>query len=116
MLASASRNSITVVASSVCSDSVALASVASSDWAIALFSSMRRRTWPQISGVQLAVPSNVAVVTLPRWVVPVVVEVPVVVPVPVVPVPVVPVPVVPVPVVPVPVVVVPVVVVMPLPA
>ena len=44
MLASASRSSITVVASKVCSDSVALASVASSDCAIAVFSSTSRRT------------------------------------------------------------------------
>ena len=70
MLASAIRSSITVVASSVCSDSVALASVASSAWAMAVFSSIRRRTWPQMSSVQLAVPSRlpeVPAAATARW-------------------------------------------------
>lgn len=65
MLASAIRNSMTVVASNVCSDRVALASSASSDWAIAEFSSTKRRTCPHRSSVQLAVPSSVAEVLTP---------------------------------------------------
>ena len=79
MFASAMRNSMIVVASNVCSDSVALASVASSDCARAAFSSIRRRTWPQMSGVQLAVPSSVPEVVLRDVTVVAVVAAPVVV-------------------------------------
>ena len=52
------RSSITAVASAVCSESVALASVASLACAVAAFSSIVRRTEPHRSGAQLTLPSS----------------------------------------------------------
>ncbi len=58
MLASVIRSPITDVASAVCSDRVALASVASLAWAVAALCSIVRRTSPHRSGAQLTLPSS----------------------------------------------------------
>ena len=55
---------MTVVASVVCSDNVALARVAALACAVALLSSMPRRTLPHRSGAQLTLPSSEPAVTV----------------------------------------------------
>jgi hypothetical protein len=65
MFASVIRNSMTAVASAVCSESVAFASVAALACAVALLDSILRRTAPHKSGAQATLPSSDPAVTVP---------------------------------------------------